>query len=205
MIYQGLNFSWFYTAEILELDEQDMFHITLYSRNLLSYLKFGHVCLSYCLWFYLQVEGRVRTSREAKLEFLKHKRLERMKIVRENDSTCVSNTMRRSGGDALIPAPCGVRLHSNSFSYPTIGSHSNDKDEFSKRKVAKFDTPDFEWTEIIPCCPVYTPSMAEFQDPLVYLQKIAPEASKYGKLFLMFRIFMHGSSLSNTTLVLMHK
>ncbi|KAL8552940.1 hypothetical protein ACS0TY_001566 [Phlomoides rotata] len=126
------------------------------------------------------VEGRLRTSREAKLEFLKHKRLERMKIDRENDSTCESNTMRRSGGDALRPAPCGVRLHSNSFTYPNIGSHSNDKDEFSKRKVAKFDTPDFQWTEIIPCCPVYTPSMEEFQDPLVYLQKIAPEASKYG-------------------------
>lgn len=134
-------------------------------------------------------------SREAKLEFLKRKRLERMKIERENDSTYVSNMMRRSGGDALRPAPCGVRLHSNSFTYSNIGSSSNDKDEFSKHKVAKFDTPDFEWTEKILGCPVYTPSMEEFQDPLVYLQKIAPVASKYGRLIIMFIGFMDGSLL----------
>ncbi|KAK6140973.1 hypothetical protein DH2020_025291 [Rehmannia glutinosa] len=70
--------------------------------------------------------------------------------------------MSRSGGDALrASAPCG-------------------KDEFSKRKVVKFDTPDLEWTDRIPECPVYSPSLEEFQDPLIYLQKIAPVASKYG-------------------------
>ncbi|KAI3469175.1 hypothetical protein Pfo_025838 [Paulownia fortunei] len=127
------------------------------------------------------VEGRVCVSREAKLEYLKRKRLQRMKTERANDSTCVSNMMSRSGGDALrASAPCGVRLYSNSHTYSKIGSNSNDKDEFSKRKVAKFDTPDFEWTDKIPECPVYSPSIEEFQDPLIYLQKIAPEASKYG-------------------------
>ena len=38
----------------------------------------------------------------------------------------------------------------------------------------------FEWTDEILECPVYHPSELEFEDPLVYLQKIAPEASKYG-------------------------
>ncbi|KAL5728747.1 hypothetical protein ACHQM5_001793 [Ranunculus cassubicifolius] len=40
---------------------------------------------------------------------------------------------------------------------------------------------DLEWIHKIPECPVYTPSKEEFgEDPLLYLQKIAPEASKHG-------------------------
>ncbi|PIN22815.1 [histone H3]-lysine-36 demethylase [Handroanthus impetiginosus] len=127
------------------------------------------------------VEGRVCTSREAKLEFLKRKRLQRMKTERANDSTCVSNMMSRSGGEALrASAPCGLRFHTDSHTYSKFGSSSNEKDVFSKRKVAKFDMTDLEWTNKILECPVYSPSIEEFQDPLVYLQKIAPEASKYG-------------------------
>ncbi|KAG8382522.1 hypothetical protein BUALT_Bualt05G0086200 [Buddleja alternifolia] len=127
------------------------------------------------------VEGRVCTSREAKLEFLKRKRLQRMKKETENDSTCVSNTMSRSGGDALrASAPCGVRLHSHADVYSKFGSTPSNKDMFAKGKVAKFDPSDLEWTDKIPECPVYCPTKEEFQDPLVYLQKIAPEASKYG-------------------------
>ncbi|KAL2237829.1 UNVERIFIED_CONTAM: Lysine-specific demethylase [Sesamum indicum] len=130
---------------------------------------------------FLQVEGRVYMSREAKLEFLKRKRLQQMKTERANDSTGVSMMMRRSGGDALrASGPCDVGLYCNSHTYSKIGSSSNDKDVFSKRKVAKFDTSDLEWTDKIPECPVYNPTIEEFQDPLVYLQKIAPEASKYG-------------------------
>ncbi|KAK6794773.1 hypothetical protein RDI58_008226 [Solanum bulbocastanum] len=44
-----------------------------------------------------------------------------------------------------------------------------------KRKADEFD-----WTDTIKECPVYRPSKEEFEDPLVYVQKIAPEASKYG-------------------------
>ncbi|XP_042055334.1 lysine-specific demethylase JMJ706-like [Salvia splendens] len=126
------------------------------------------------------VEGRACMPRESKLEFLKHKRLDQMKIEREDDSPCLTNIMHRSGGEALRPASCGVRMHRNSFMSSNIGSNLNERAEISKRKVEKFDTPDFDWTEKIPECPLYAPSMEEFQDPLVYLQKIAPEASKYG-------------------------
>ncbi|MCH96165.1 lysine-specific demethylase 5C-like, partial [Trifolium medium] len=116
--------------------------------------------------------GRVRLSEEARngLEVLKRKRLQR---AQSNTATqaSVANMTNRSGGDALrASAPCGPRLHGN-------------PDVFFKRKVAKFDTSDLEWTDKIPECPVYSPTKEEFEDPLVYLQKIAPEASKYGMEF----------------------
>ncbi|KAA8533469.1 hypothetical protein F0562_031097 [Nyssa sinensis] len=54
------------------------------------------------------------------------------------------------------------------------------KESSSKRKADKFYTADSEWTDKMSECPVYHPSKEEFGDPLVYVQKIAPEASKYG-------------------------
>ncbi|XP_057773848.1 lysine-specific demethylase JMJ13-like [Salvia miltiorrhiza] len=127
------------------------------------------------------VEGRVCSSREAKLEFLKHKMLKRRKTETENESYVVSKTLNRSGGDALrTSAPCGVSLHNHAGLYSRFGNSSTEKDVFSKRKVAKFDTSNLEWTEKVPECPVYCPTKEEFQNPLVYIQKIAPEASKYG-------------------------
>ncbi|KAA8525845.1 hypothetical protein F0562_007700 [Nyssa sinensis] len=91
------------------------------------------------------------------------------------------NMMTRGGGDALrASASCGTRLHGNAETFSRSGGALNGKDVFSKRKVAKFDTSDLEWTDKIAECPVYCPSKEEFEDPLVYLQKIAPEASRYG-------------------------
>jgi len=49
-------------------------------------------------------------------------------------------------------------------------------------KLTKYDLADLEWTNRIPECPTYYPSEHEFDHPLVYLQKIAPEASKYGNV-----------------------
>lgn len=114
----------------------------------------------------------MRLSEEARngLEFLKRKRLQRAQAAAASQ-TSVANMMNRSGGDALrASASCGTKLHS-------------DPDVFFKRKVDKFDTSDLEWTENIPECPVYSPTKEEFEDPLIYLQKIAPEASKYGMEF----------------------
>lgn len=138
-----------------------------------------------------QVEGRVCSSRDAKLEFLKRKRLQHIKPKPLTNDICVTN-MTRSGGDALrAPASCGVRLHGNLDTFSRFGGASNGNDAFSKRNVAKFDLNDLEWTEKIPECPVYSPSKEEFQDPLVYLQKIAPEASRYGKVSFKRTCMMH--------------
>ena len=115
--------------------------------------------------------GRVRSSLEARngLEYLKHKRLQRAKSATASaTATNIANMMNRSGGDALTgSASCSMRLHADAGS-------------FSQRKVDKFDTGDLAWTEKIPECPVYYPTKEEFDDPLLYLQRIAPEASKYG-------------------------
>lgn len=99
--------------------------------------------------------------------------------------------MTRSGGDALRPSEsCGMRLHGNidAFYHPT--GPLKDKDAFSKHKVDKFDTTDLEWTDKIPECPVFCPTKEEFEDPLIYLQKIAPEASKYGNFMYMLKLLL---------------
>uniref|UniRef100_A0A6N2K4N6 JmjC domain-containing protein n=1 Tax=Salix viminalis TaxID=40686 RepID=A0A6N2K4N6_SALVM len=128
------------------------------------------------------VEGRACLSKEARngLEYLKRKRLQKMKLESVSDTASIPSMMSRSGGDALrASASCGVRIKGNMESFSQPGASSG-KDVFSKRKVDKFDTRDLEWTEKIPECPVYCPTKEEFEDPLVYLQKIAPEASRYG-------------------------
>lgn len=127
------------------------------------------------------VEGRVCLSRKDKLELLKCKRLQRIKTETLTNTADVTNMMARSGGDASrASASCSIRLHGNAELISGFGAASSEETTFSKRKVAKFDLNDLEWTEKIPACPVYCPSKEEFEDPLVYLQKVAPEASRYG-------------------------
>ncbi|XP_010538492.1 PREDICTED: lysine-specific demethylase JMJ706-like isoform X2 [Tarenaya hassleriana] len=130
------------------------------------------------------VEGRVCLSKEAKngLEYLKRKRLQRMRSDSVNETVGVTNTVIRSGGDALrASASCGVRLRSNvSDTISRLNGVSAGKNGLLKRKVEKFETDNLDWTDRLPECPVYRPTKDEFEDPLIYLQKIAPEASKYG-------------------------
>ena len=133
--------------------------------------------------FVLKVEGRVCLSKEARngLEYLKRKRLQKMKLQSVTETVSIPGMMSRSGGDGLrASASCGVRINGNMESFSRSAGASSGQDVFSKRKVEKFDTSDLEWTEKIPECPVYCPTKEEFEDPLVYLQKIAPEASRYG-------------------------
>ncbi|KAE8729645.1 JMJ706 protein [Hibiscus syriacus] len=129
------------------------------------------------------VEGRVCLSQEVRngLEILKRKRLQRIKSETVSVTSGVTNMMSRSGGDRLrVSASRGMRLQGKAEPFSRSNFSSSEKDAFSKRKVDKFYTNDLEWTEKIPECPVFYPTKEEFEDPLVYLQKIAPEASKYG-------------------------
>ncbi|GAB4834777.1 hypothetical protein Ancab_033045 [Ancistrocladus abbreviatus] len=129
------------------------------------------------------VEGRVCLSKDGKssLEFLKQKKLQRLKSQATSANVIFSNTMARSGGDALrTSASCGFRLHGDEDSISLANATSTGTDTFLKCKVDKFNTSDLDWIDKIPECPVYYPKKDEFEDPLAYLQKIAPEASKYG-------------------------
>ncbi|KAI3694337.1 hypothetical protein L1987_77301 [Smallanthus sonchifolius] len=126
-------------------------------------------------------EGRICFSREAKLEFLKHKRLQRIKAGTLNDSANVMNLMTRSSGDALRgSAFYGVRSLGNPDISAKSGGAGYGRDTISKQKIENLDTTDLDWTDKMPECPVYFPSKEQFEDPLAYLQKIAPEAAPYG-------------------------
>ncbi|RZS05988.1 hypothetical protein BHM03_00036570 [Ensete ventricosum] len=86
--------------------------------------------------------------------------------------------MSRSGGDALrTSASCGTRMHGNVDAFSRVSVSV--EDAFSKHQVKKFDMSDLEWMDKIPECPVFSPSKEEFENPLDYLLRIAPVASRY--------------------------
>ncbi|XP_020705520.1 lysine-specific demethylase JMJ706 [Dendrobium catenatum] len=127
------------------------------------------------------VEGRSCLSGEVRsgLEILKRKRLERMKFCTFPETANAASTTSRSCGDAIrAPISCGNRSHgiANAF----FNGSASSKDAYSKRKVECFDMSNLEWLDQIPECPVFCPTKEEFDDPLIYLQKVAPIASKYG-------------------------
>lgn len=131
------------------------------------------------------MEGRSCLSREVKngLEILKRKRLQQTKSGFIPEAINASNTMSRSGGDALrTSASCGTRMHGNVDAFSRVSVSV--EDAFSKHQVKKFDMSDLEWIEKIPECPVFSPSKEEFENPLDYLQRIAPVASRYGMMII---------------------
>ncbi|KAG0474543.1 hypothetical protein HPP92_014229 [Vanilla planifolia] len=123
------------------------------------------------------VEGRSSLSRESGLEILKRKRLERMKLSALPERSNVAVTLSRSGGDAMKASTSyGNRMYTDASS----SAGGLQKGAFSKSKVKRFDMSNLEWIDSIPECPVFYPTKEEFNDPLVFLQKVAPTASKYG-------------------------
>ncbi|KAI3914847.1 hypothetical protein MKX01_018016 [Papaver californicum] len=126
------------------------------------------------------VEGRVCLSSDANngLKILKQKRFQRMSSGVTPELLNVTNMMTRSGGDALRGTSCGTRMNVHPSTFPRLGSSG--RDAFSKHKVDRFEMVDLDWTDKIPECPIFYPTKDEFEDPLIYLQKIAPEAAKYG-------------------------
>ncbi|XP_022159007.1 lysine-specific demethylase JMJ706-like isoform X2 [Momordica charantia] len=99
----------------------------------------------------------------------------------KSETVPVTNMLTRSGGDTLrAPLSCGMRFHDDLDSFSWSNGPASGNNDFSKRKVDRFGCSDLEWIHKISECPVYHPSREEFEDPLVYLQKIAPEASRYG-------------------------
>ncbi|KAL0905072.1 hypothetical protein M5K25_027248 [Dendrobium thyrsiflorum] len=127
------------------------------------------------------VEGRSCLSGEVRsgLEILKRKRLERMKFCTFPETANAASTTSRSCGDAIRASiSCGNRSHGIAHAF--FNGSTSSKDAYSKRKVECFDMSNLEWLDQIPECPVFCPTKEEFDDPLIYLQKVAPIASKYG-------------------------
>ncbi|XP_042438838.1 lysine-specific demethylase JMJ706-like [Zingiber officinale] len=122
------------------------------------------------------VEGRSCLSIVVndQLEILKQRRSDTLR-----GTTNVITSLSRSGGDALrTPASYGNRFHGNVDVFSHVSESA--KDAFSKRHVKKFETVNSQWIEKIPECPIFYPSVEEFKNPLDYLQRISPVASKYG-------------------------
>ncbi|KAJ8613625.1 hypothetical protein MRB53_036919 [Persea americana] len=129
------------------------------------------------------VERRLCLSREANNgpDILKRRRLKQMMLGIKPEGAYVTNMMSRSGGDALkASTSCGMRLHKNADGNSRPSASLSSKDCVSKHRVEKLDTNNMGWIDKIPDCPVFSPTREEFEDPLVYLQQIAPVASKYG-------------------------
>uniref|UniRef100_M0ZU85 Jumonji domain protein n=1 Tax=Solanum tuberosum TaxID=4113 RepID=M0ZU85_SOLTU len=63
---------------------------------------------------------------------------------------------------------------------PSLHGPSHGKVSQNRKAAGQISMDEFDWTDTIKECLVYRPSKEEFEDPLVYVQKIAPEASKYG-------------------------
>ncbi|XP_074270237.1 lysine-specific demethylase JMJ13-like [Silene latifolia] len=128
------------------------------------------------------VEGRIGVSKEAKnscLEFLRQKRLQRMNPETRAQGARGSDMLPRRGDDVRGSVSFSSELcgDATSVSFSDIASSGRNS---LKSNAEKFKLTDLDWIDKIPECPVYCPTKEEFEDPLVYLQTIAPEASKYG-------------------------
>lgn len=90
----------------------------------------------------------------------------------------VFRTMAGKEEAALKPVSCGARLRRSRDA--SLREEVSMRDPFLKHRVKKFDLSSLDWIDQIPECPVFSPSVEEFEDPFVYLSKIAPVAAKYG-------------------------
>ncbi|KAJ1280407.1 hypothetical protein BS78_04G230200 [Paspalum vaginatum] len=86
--------------------------------------------------------------------------------------------MAGKDGVTLKSVSCGARLRRSCDA--SLREGGSTRDPFLKHKVKKFDLSSLDWIDEIPDCPVFSPSTQEFEDPIVYLSKIAPVAAKYG-------------------------
>lgn len=129
------------------------------------------------------VKGKLHLNGQEKngLEEFKRKRaLLKLQMIRDGKDLNKSN-MARSGGDVLASPGSGrVLSHHKSEKHLQCKETMDVKADFLNVKADKFGTSEFSWIDDIPSCPVFYPTKEEFQDPSLYLQTIAPTASKYG-------------------------
>ncbi|XP_020577636.1 lysine-specific demethylase JMJ706-like isoform X2 [Phalaenopsis equestris] len=101
-----------------------------------------------------------------------------MKFCTLPETTNAASTSASCRGVMRASISRGNRLHGIADAF--FNGNTPSKDVYSNHKVENFDISCLEWLGQIPECPVFSPTMEEFEDPLIYLQKVAPIASKYG-------------------------
>ena len=97
--------------------------------------------------------------------------------------TDASRIMAGKDRVTLKSVSCRARLRRSCDA--SLGGGGSMRDPFLKHRVKKFDLSSLDWIDEIPDCPVFSPSTQEFEDPVVYLSKIAPVAAKYGNSLLL--------------------
>jgi hypothetical protein len=100
--------------------------------------------------------------------------------------------MSGNDGVSLKPVSCGARLRRSRDA--SVREGGSMRDPFLKHRVKKFDLSSLHWIDEIPDCPVFSPSIEEFDDPMVYLSKITPVAANYGnsRVYLSFVYILLG-------------
>ena len=91
----------------------------------------------------------------------------------------------RSGGDALRQRK--ATSHAKDDKTTKLQDMWIAKGEALNMKIDRHGAGQIDWIDKIESCPIYYPTKEEFTDPLHYIQKIAPDASKYGQLILLTR------------------
>ena len=122
--------------------------------------------------------AQIKETGSLELGTAKDKWLQSLRSGCLDQGTNASRIMAGKDGVTLKSVSYGARLRrSCDASLREGGSMRN---PFSKHRVKKFDLSSLDWIDEIPDCPVFSPSTQEFEDPMVYLSKIAPVAAKYG-------------------------
>mgnify|MGYP002775694939 FL=1 len=99
-----------------------------------------------------------------------------MNVDKEN--ICISSA--RSGGDALRQRDSRKAVWQRDDKTSNLQDMWSAKDGALNMKIDRHGAGQTDWIDDIETCPVYYPTKEEFRDPLDYIQKIAPTASKYG-------------------------
>lgn len=132
------------------------------------------------------MEGRVCLSREVKnaLNILKQKRINKSKMDVKQGGDSGVRMMRNAAHALKVSASGAIDLQSSANGFSHTSSALSETDALAKHKTGKSGS-NLEWIDRIPECPIFYPTKEEFEDPLIYLQQIAPVASEYGKLLII--------------------
>ena len=101
-----------------------------------------------------------------------------------NRGAKVNDTITKITIELLVISSIIQTMVSTVRSEASVLHGKDDRNNFKeiKCKANIVGSDGMSWINNIPICPTFYPTMEEFEDPLLYLESIAPMASKFGKL-----------------------